>query len=447
MDDSSDDRHPRRIRAADEKGNPFVTFSRLVDQQLSSFYRTFTRPSSFSPSRSDCGDSDEHQRRRRDANAEAEQVERSLDELFAPRRQCQSHKSVTWKNTFADQEERPGRDKETTHRLQEALTFWNQQKPQDLIREGGEDLQKKYEEAEHVMDCIRSRICQLFPLREDTHESSDPDSRCPYQPVDENLDKKVRGSLIEPFLPTLEWAFPKSCSSRRVTESLYSPTKLENDDCFREHHGKWRRAFDDRLLLSYGKNVSEDTSNEAQSNKWEWADSLAKRNFIGYDPSGMRMVPIDDPKEFATPTPVNDAGEDASTEIELYKRFLGSQSPRITTNTSVEKSARNSDSQTASDQPSLISTLTTTERKTLQDGSVYTQVVLRKRFSDGREECTETEHTAHGTQRFATITKQLPQPAKEITSASTPLLGHDGKIKQALGQRIEEQKKRGWFWS
>ncbi|KAL8956837.1 MAG: hypothetical protein Q9193_005743, partial [Seirophora villosa] len=390
-------------------------------------------------------------RRRRDANAEVEQVERSLDELFAPRRQCQSPKSVMWKNTFADEEETPGRDKETTHRLQEALAFWNQQKLQDLIREGGEDLKKEYEEAENVMDCIRSRICQLFPLREETHESSDPDSRCPYQPVDENFDKKVRGSLTEPFLPTLEWAFPKSCSSRRVTESLYSPNKLENDDCFREHHGKWRRAFDDLLLLSYGKNVSEDTSNEAQSNKWEWADSLAKRNLIGYDPLGLRVVPTDDPKEFATPTPVNDAGEDAPTENELYKRFLGSQSPRITTNTSVEKSARNSDSQTASDQPSLISTLTTTERKTLQDGSVYTQVVLRKRFSDGREECTETEHTAHGTQRFATITKQLPQqlpqPANEITSASTPLLGHDGKIKQALGQRIEEQKKRGWFWS
>ncbi|KAL9014349.1 MAG: hypothetical protein Q9173_001003 [Seirophora scorigena] len=446
MDDSSDDRHPRRIRAADEKGNPFVTFSRLVDQQLSSFYRNFTDSSSFSPSRSDCCDSDEHQRRRRDANAEAEQVERSLDELFAPRRQRQSPKSVMWKNTFADQEERPGRDKEPTHRLQEALAFWNQQKLQDLIRKEGEDLRKEYEEAEHVMDCTRSRICQLFPLREDTHDSSDPDSRCPYRPVDEDLVKKVRGSLIEPFLPTLEWAFPKSCSSRYVIESSYSPINLENDDCFREHRGKWRRAFEDLLLLSYGKNISENTSNEAQSNKWEWVDSLAKRNLIGYDPLGMRVVPTDDPKESAKPTPVNDA-EDAPTETELYKRFLGSQSPGITTNTSEQKSARNSDSQTASDKPSLISTLTTTERKTLQDGSVYTQVVLRKRFLDGREECTETEHTAHGTQRFATITKQLPQPVKEIASASTPLLGHDGKIKQALGQRIEEQKKRGWFWS
>ncbi|KAL8656342.1 MAG: hypothetical protein Q9210_000332 [Variospora velana] len=352
-----------------------------------------------------------------------------------------------WENTLADQAERPGRDEEPTDRLQEALPSWRQQNLQDRVRKEGGDLKKEYDEADQVMDCIRTRICQLFPLQGKVQESRNPDNRCPYPPVDADLDKKIRDFFIESFLPTLEWASPKSFSSKYVTESSYSPVNLENEDSFHAHRVEWKRAFEDLLLLSNGKGVSEDVSNEAELNRGEWADSLAKRKIVGYDSLGMRVSPTDESRKCATQPPVSDAREDAPNELELYERFLGSHSPCITTNTSVQKFASNSTEHTASGKPSLISTLTTTERKTLADGSVYTQVVLKKRFSDGREESTETEHTAHGSQRPTTTTKQQSQMAKEITPASTPSLGYDGKIKQALGQRIEEQKKHGWFWS
>lgn len=407
MDDSADDQRPHRTRASDERGNPFVTFSRFVDQQLSSLFKTFTDfRSSRSPSMSDCCNPDEYQRRRREAYAEPEQVERSFHEAFAPRYKSPPPTSVIWENTFPDQAERPGGDKEPTDRLQEALGSWRQQNLQDRVRKGG-DLKKEYDEADQVMDCIQRRICQLFPLEEKVQESRSPDSRCPYRPVDSDLDKKFRHPFKESFLPTLEWASPKSCSSNYVTDSSYSPINLENEDSINAHRVAWKRAFEDLLLLPDGKDVSEN----------------------------------------ATRAPVSDARDDAPTELELYERFLGSYSPHIITNTSVHEFASNSIKQTASDKPSLISTLTTTERKKLADDGVYTQVVLKKRFSDGREESTETEHTAHGSLRPTTTTEQQSQIAEVITPASTPSLGHDGKIKQALGQRIGEQKKPGWFWS
>jgi len=39
--------------------------------------------------------------------------------------------------------------------------------------------------------------------------------------------------------------------------------------------------------------------------------------------------------------------------------------------------------------------MTTTETRTMPDGSVYTKRVLKKRFSDGTEENREEESTGH----------------------------------------------------
>jgi len=67
--------------------------------------------------------------------------------------------------------------------------------------------------------------------------------------------------------------------------------------------------------------------------------------------------------------------------------------------------------------PSILATLTTTERQVLPNGSTTTRVVLKKRFADGREESSETLH-------------------------QTPATGLRDEQKQA-GQ----PKRKGWFWS
>ena len=80
--------------------------------------------------------------------------------------------------------------------------------------------------------------------------------------------------------------------------------------------------------------------------------------------------------------------------------------------------------------PSILSTLTTTEQRTLPDGTVTTKVVLKKRFSDGGEEVTERVHTQNTPLPEKTLTAETPQ--RQDTVSQT------GK---------NEDKKGGWFWS
>jgi hypothetical protein len=72
--------------------------------------------------------------------------------------------------------------------------------------------------------------------------------------------------------------------------------------------------------------------------------------------------------------------------------------------------------------PSVISVMTTTESRTMPDGSVYTKRVLKKRFSDGIEENREEESTG--------------RPDNENKSGSGDG-GHD-----LLGKKDDA----GWFW-
>jgi hypothetical protein len=82
--------------------------------------------------------------------------------------------------------------------------------------------------------------------------------------------------------------------------------------------------------------------------------------------------------------------------------------------------------------PSILSTLTMTERTVAPDGSVTTKVVLKKRFADGREESTETVHTQRGHERD-------PWASSQIASALQTGRTEDGQER--------EKKSGGWFWS
>ncbi|KAL8720821.1 MAG: hypothetical protein Q9225_002375 [Loekoesia sp. 1 TL-2023] len=438
--DSTGDRRSDRSSVADEKGNPFVSFSRLVDQQISNFFRTFSDPTSpFARSKpisdsSSSADIAEQQRRWKQAREESEELEKSFNELFAPRSE---EKTVEEECPFVSQREKKAEEaRMPVRRIQEVLDYWRQQ---DLYTQMQEEQNESYEEhaeAERVMDCIRDRFCQLFLRHED---EGDEDMRR-IGDASAFLRRLVAGSVVPGFNSDL----PTSSLAGYLEESPYSPLHLEHQDPFHEHRAKWRKAFEDLLLVSHGKELSE--KQDKPTSSWSWKNSLAERGLVGWNPLGMKMVPADHPEESVTRQPENDASEDAATELDLYGRFLGGQSTRSTTSTSTQTFDNSNGNQAAPDKPSVIATLTTTQRRMLPDGSVHTQVVLKKRFSDGREESTETEHTTYGTQ-WPDMGKQIPQQSKDATSTSTPSLGHDGRIKQALGQRIEEKKKNGWFWS
>ncbi|MCJ1304566.1 hypothetical protein MMC08_007379 [Hypocenomyce scalaris] len=85
--------------------------------------------------------------------------------------------------------------------------------------------------------------------------------------------------------------------------------------------------------------------------------------------------------------------------------------------------------------PSIISTLTTTEKRTLPDGTVHTKVVLKKRFADGNEESSETVHTTRGSD---------PQHLAQTQQAASV---RDELAKKSAHEAKDEKSQKGWFWS
>ena len=129
----------------------------------------------------------------------------------------------------------------------------------------------------------------------------------------------------------------------------------------------------------------------------------------------------------------DDNDDDDATELDLYERFGEQQQPtsRDTTKSRILAHLQHDSNPIASNErdiPSVLSTLTTTEKTTLKDGTTHTKIVLKKRFSDGREESTETLHT------------QNPLPKEQYRSTSDDAKQQDSKEKKG-------NERKGWFWS
>ncbi|KAI9740492.1 MAG: hypothetical protein M1834_005072 [Cirrosporium novae-zelandiae] len=148
----------------------------------------------------------------------------------------------------------------------------------------------------------------------------------------------------------------------------------------------------------------------------------------------------------STRQPENDRIEDEAnsspqTELDAYEHMLGNQQQEQEQQQQQQlalppkPTAEPSSDPTKT--PSIISTLTTTERTVMPDGSVHTKIVLKKRFADGREESSETVHTSHASDGVSLQQQQLQQQ-------QTP--------SQAVGKRDPQDRetpkgKKGWFWS
>jgi hypothetical protein len=114
---------------------------------------------------------------------------------------------------------------------------------------------------------------------------------------------------------------------------------------------------------------------------------------------------------------LSEAKQSTETELDAYERLLAPSSA--------------SSEPEAGAKPSILSTLTTTERTTAPDGTITTKVVLKKRFADGSEQSSETIHTQRGEDVHRTEDSWM---AMQNAQAS-----------DNFGQRKE--KKGGWFWS
>lgn len=267
--------------------------------------------------------------------------------------------------------------------------------------------------------------------------------------------------------------------------SPYSPVQLEQHSTAHQHGGKWRAAFEDLLCAHLDKPqvahdawkaedsvAASDPDNQTLYNHWaqpgiDWMLGLQCRGILPPQlPSLYNITPGETKKldrvfgkivsgvsNFWTPygrAVYEDftqlarivASPDAEdlvvrsqslpeTEMDMYENLWRFKDDHEKEEADTPESKRGllTSSQSASfpdvaeiQKPSVISVMTTTEMRTLPDGTVYTKRVLKRRFSDGTEENREEESTG--------------QPEVENKSE-----GFGG------GHESEDKKGgAGWFW-
>ncbi len=299
-----------------------------------------------------------------------------------------------------------------------------------------------------------AKICNLLQKASEEGEMSVHEEldtlRCPYKPTDQELPQPEKASLSR-----LVWLDRREedllercwnvCAFPEEFDGFHDPPPVHSaaDHCplLRwdrqkplQNRGKLRYAFEDILREISTSEKDEDERRQS------WLHSMLEREFFGNDWRRMyqerwecEMLPAMS-RDADTKIPDNDAGVDEVTELDLYERFLGAQNSSFvqsgTEPSSIIPTSKN-------EKLDILSTLTTTERRKLPDGSIHTKVVLKKRFSDGREESTEIVRTANGSQ------KEQPKP---ISPADTVTNEATSKSASNVGGK-ETDSKSGWFWS
>ena len=261
----------------------------------------------------------------------------------------------------------------------------------------------------------------------------------------------------------------------------------------------WRHAFEDLVLLNRGypmQNMNCHSKNEAWGKKnrqavsptttgIQWVSKLIANGVFGNwqplkpdssyewmgnnegckfqigDEDGIKkaweMLPVGmdvrryRDEESTAPYHQEEEGkpDDEVTELDLYEHFLENRNRLTSPNEqstapkpaagqpprNLPAKAKAPTESSEASPPSIISTLATTERQVLPDGTVHTKVVLKKRFTDGREESNAVEHTTHADPRAGSMSASKSQtPSPRVDRAEVP------------DEKKEQKSKKGWFW-
>ena len=303
------------------------------------------------------------------------------------------------------------------------------------------------------------------------------------QPSSSSSDTDASETDVAPRLPHRAPARP-SIPLHYLFYNTYSPLHLEQEDPAIAYRTGWRAAFEDLIYVQngHGLSVYPDEASNCAEHPMDWIRNMINLSFykqrrneeaygacrdgrsrdgcnddagfdedravglgtsfagagrpavatgsllrerLQYEDRGAREDYGDEEDE--------DADDRPSTEADLYERLKDDEpSPRRMNAKSrvlahLRQDVSHDSAGDASSGTSLLSTMTTTEKTTLSDGTVHTKMVLKKRFADGREESTETMHTQNA----------LPQNKATQTKVSNSTKG-----------QVEGGKEgKGWFWS
>ncbi|MCJ1434355.1 hypothetical protein MMC27_003723 [Xylographa pallens] len=278
--------------------------------------------------------------------------------------------------------------------------------------------------------------------RQNPHVKAEDDlPRCPYRPSEQS--SLAITNPCESFFP---WPFSY------VLFSSYSPLKLERQEHFREHGDRWRNAFEDLLSMDdeHGTSNQRNPSSEgAESSPFAPRGSGLESHLSQLLRANMEHKRYfkSSADELGSREPQNDASQESMTELDYYERLLEQQRADREKQSSAlmyppkpglapEIGTANG---TGEDNKKLgvVSTLTTTERVSLPDGTVHTKVILKQRFGDGREESSETVHTTQGglqSERQPNLFSDIARDSKESSL-------------QRSDTGRQKSEKKGWFWS
>ena len=352
-------------------------------------------------------------------------------------------------------------------------------------RASRQSLEREEQEAGRILD-VYTKACRDSAQQELQKAFSDQDEplSCPYRPADQEVSRQYENDS-ELSLASLRFHLPPTILATPVLGrqlssvpigyllfSPYSPIQLEHHQALRNEGIHWREAFEDLLAVQNGEELSFACEHDELMSGAEWVRQMIAWNMRNNDlnnqihrtSEALRRNPqilarfaaeqrseddVTEQEEYQVhEDDVDDDDDDDDeqlTELDLYTDCLGRN------NASANEDYSKSHSQSLvrsfahlqqdttpinepGSKPSILSTLTTTERTTLGDGTVHTKVVLKKRFSDGREESTETEHT------------QNPVPKPRYQPPTKYDKSQDGS--QDSSEIVGSAKKSsGWFWS
>lgn len=292
-------------------------------------------------------------------------------------------------------------------------------------------------------------------------------------------DRILTASLLDEQLPSVPVAY--------LLYSPYSPVWLEQQPRLCDRGAKWREAFEELLAVQSGQELPPKCSQRTSESSADWVrgmiqlavcgkkvDTMVSNSAAGKTSEIMGQHPRvlsaftslrqhednghedkdedknkdknKDKNEDTDNDELVDSGDIDITECDIYDRLFCSQQPSLNGTAMVGMAAvmaaalssahlqpEPSPTDIDAKKPSILSTLTTTEQTTLQDGSVHTKVVLKKRFSNGREESTETVHHQNA--------------ARQTQDAASKSVKDEDVRKSDKDKGNKENKSSGWFWS
>ena len=432
---------PDHQRTQDEPTNPFIAFRRFADEQMSTLFNSvFGLQTPFGSTSSS--------------------PDRSMKDYEA------------WLQEARDSRDRLDREAQEMEKIMDIYTrAHNEQREHSPTQDY---MQQPTSEEDKPLRCPYRAIEQEVP------KNSHP---LPFPEVDRHV-----ASYTTP-LPPFGMTLPRECLAASLlgqqTPSIsvaylifspYSPARLEQSQALGERGIQWRQAFEDLLTVQSGQAISTEASNRPGMSTSDWlcdmigiamrekGRDMQERHQVSRSTSETARRQPGFLDRFAdSRQPENDADEDDDedgdfdeddddddeeiTELDLYNRFLGfgntatepdplsSLLGQLASRSFAHLQHDSTPTETENNKPSILSTLTTTERTTLQDGTVHTKVVLKKKFSDGREESTETVHTQN----------PVPQGITQTQLMANSQERDDGNSERT--QEGKEKKSRGWFWS